>query len=84
MTEDDDVTSNKVVWQIVSCKMNDIDPQAWMADVLARMPDITAPTLERGEALLAPMEFDRRRLAATMFDGRIGRRAAIYAVDPAS
>jgi hypothetical protein len=26
---------------IVSCKMNDIDPQAWMADVLARLPDIT-------------------------------------------
>jgi len=26
---------------IVSCKMNNIDPQAWMADVLARLPDIT-------------------------------------------
>jgi len=26
---------------IVTCKMNDIDPQAWMADVLARLPDIT-------------------------------------------
>jgi len=25
---------------IVSCKMNDIDPQAWMADVLARLPDV--------------------------------------------
>jgi transposase len=25
---------------IVSCKMNDIDPQAWMADVLARLPDM--------------------------------------------
>ena len=30
---------------IVSCKMNDIDPQAWMADVLARMPDITMSRL---------------------------------------
>jgi transposase len=30
---------------IVSCKMNDIDPQAWMADVLARMPDITVSRL---------------------------------------
>ena len=26
---------------IISCKMNDIDPQAWMADVLARLPNIT-------------------------------------------
>ena len=26
---------------IVSAKMNDIDPQAWMADVLARLPNIT-------------------------------------------
>lgn len=25
---------------IVSAKMNDIDPQAWMADVLARLPDM--------------------------------------------
>jgi hypothetical protein len=30
---------------IVSCKMNDIDPQAWMADVLARLPDITMSRL---------------------------------------
>ena len=29
----------------VSCKMNDIDPQAWMADVLARLPDITMSRL---------------------------------------
>ena len=30
---------------IVSCKTNDIDPQAWMADVLARLPDITVSRL---------------------------------------
>ena len=33
---------------IVTAKMNDIDPQAWLADVLARLPDMTAsqvPTL---------------------------------------
>ena len=30
---------------IVSCKMNDIGPQAWMADVFARMPDITVSRL---------------------------------------
>src|SRR6056297_103687 len=31
--------------RIVSCKMNEIDPQAWMADVLARLPDITVSRL---------------------------------------
>jgi len=25
---------------IVTAKMNDTDPQAWLADVLARLPDI--------------------------------------------
>lgn len=30
---------------IVSCKMNDIDPQAWLADVLAHMPDSTVSRL---------------------------------------
>ena len=24
---------------IETCKMNDVDPQAWLADVLARLPD---------------------------------------------
>lgn len=27
---------------IVTAKMNDIDPQAWLAEVLARLPDLTA------------------------------------------
>jgi len=27
---------------IVTAKMNDIDPQAWLADVLARLPGTTA------------------------------------------
>jgi hypothetical protein len=26
---------------IVTAKMNDINPQAWLADVLARLPNIT-------------------------------------------
>jgi len=26
---------------IVTAKMNDIDPQEWLADVLARLPNIT-------------------------------------------
>lgn len=30
---------------IVSCKMKDIEPQAWMANVMARMPDITVSRL---------------------------------------
>jgi hypothetical protein len=31
---------------IVSAKMNDIDPQAWLADVLARIADHPANRLE--------------------------------------
>jgi hypothetical protein len=27
------------VYPIETCKMNDVDPQAWLADVLARLPD---------------------------------------------
>jgi transposase len=27
---------------IETCKMNDVDPQAWLADVLARLPDHSA------------------------------------------
>ncbi|GGL80938.1 hypothetical protein GCM10011392_39430 [Wenxinia marina] len=27
---------------IVTAKLNDIDPQAWLADVLGRLPDMTA------------------------------------------
>ena len=37
---------------IVSCKMNDIDPQAWMADVLARLPDMYWGTVLRQRAAL--------------------------------
>ena len=34
---------------IVTAKMNDIDPQAWMADVFARLPDV--PMLRLPELL---------------------------------
>jgi len=30
---------------IETCKMNDVDPQAWLADVLARLPDHPANTV---------------------------------------
>ena len=30
---------------IVTVKMNDVDPQAWLADVLARLPDMTLSRL---------------------------------------
>ena len=30
---------------IVTAKMNDVDPQAWLADVLARLPDMTVSCL---------------------------------------
>lgn len=31
---------------IVTAKMNDIDPQAWLADVLGRINDITAARID--------------------------------------
>ena len=31
---------------IVSCKLNDVDPQAWFADVLARINDLPASRLD--------------------------------------
>jgi IS66 C-terminal element len=31
---------------IETCKMNDVDPQAWLADVLARLPDHPAHRLD--------------------------------------
>jgi transposase len=30
---------------IVTAKLNDIDPQAWLADVLARMPSLPVSSL---------------------------------------
>ncbi len=32
----------KIYTLIASAKLNDIDPQAWLADVLARLPDYPA------------------------------------------
>ena len=31
---------------IVTAKMNDVDPQAWLADVLARINDLPASRLD--------------------------------------
>lgn len=49
---------------IVSCKMNDVDPQAWMADILARMPDLPVSRLSE----LLPWKWkdtaDLKRIAA--------------------
>ena len=40
---------------IVSAKMNDIDPQAWLADVLARINDLPQSRLDE----LLPWEWKR-------------------------
>ncbi len=42
---------------IVTAKMNDIDPQAWLADVLARMPNIAVSRLPE----LLPWNWSRTR-----------------------
>lgn len=49
---------------IVTCKLNDIDPQAWLADVLARIADLPVQKLDT----LLPWNWaegqERRKLAA--------------------
>ena len=45
---------------IESAKLNDIDPQAWLADVLARLPDHPAKRI----ADLLPWNWQRQNLAA--------------------
>jgi len=44
---------------IESCKLNDVDPQAWLADVLARLPDYPANKI----ADLLPWNWKSARLA---------------------
>jgi transposase len=44
---------------IESCKLNDVDPQAWLADVLARLPDYHANKI----ADLLPWNWKSARLA---------------------
>lgn len=41
---------------IMTAKLNDVDPQAWLADVLARIADTPITTLED----LLPWNFDDR------------------------
>jgi transposase len=47
---------------IISAKMNDVDPQAWLADVLARIADHPARKLE--ELLPWAWQAQKQRQAA--------------------
>ena len=47
---------------VETCKLNDIDPQAWLADVLARLPDHPAKKIDD----LLPWKWKERQLAATV------------------
>ena len=47
---------------IETCKLNDIDPQAWLADVLARLPDHPAKRIDE----LLPWHWKERQIAATV------------------
>lgn len=46
---------------VETCKLNDIDPQTWLADVLARLPDHPAKQIDE----LLPWHWKARQLAAT-------------------
>ena len=47
---------------VETCKLNDIDPQAWLADVLARLPDHPAKQIDE----LLPWHWKERQIAATV------------------
>ena len=49
---------------IVTAKMNDIDPQAWLADVLARIADHPVHKLDELMPWSWAAERERRKLAA--------------------
>jgi hypothetical protein len=50
---------------IVTAKLNDVDPQAWLADVLARIADHTIQDLDQLSALELESERSQtRRLTA--------------------
>ena len=44
---------------IETCKLNDVDPQAWLADILARLPDHPAKRIDE----LLPWKWKARQLA---------------------
>jgi transposase len=46
---------------VESCKLNDIDPQAWLADVLARLPDHPAKQIDD----LLPWNWKPRQIEAS-------------------
>ncbi|SNB82280.1 Transposase IS66 family protein [Rhodoblastus acidophilus] len=46
---------------IETCKFNDVDPQAWLADVLARPPDHPAKQIDE----LLPWNWKAGQIAAT-------------------
>ena len=45
---------------IATAKLNDVDPQAWLADVLARLPDHPAKRIHE----LLPWNWHRQHVAA--------------------
>jgi transposase len=49
---------------IVTAKMNDIDPKAWLADVLARLPDIPVSRLPSGTRCFVDRAGKKQRCAA--------------------
>ena len=49
---------------IITAKLNDVDPRAWLADVLARISDHAAPRLHELLPWHRARDIDRRKAAA--------------------
>jgi transposase len=45
---------------VETCKLNDVDPQAWLADILARLPDHPARRIDE----LLPWTWKEQKAAA--------------------
>jgi hypothetical protein len=56
----DDAPLTQIYTLIATAKLNDVDPQAWLADVLARLPDHPAKRIHE----LLPWNWHRKNVAA--------------------
>ena len=62
---------------IEKCKLNDVDPRAWLAGVLAKLPDPPRPSRRRDDAL--DLEGRPRRRGPRPVDNRRAQLGSVFA-----